>query len=218
MTGERFNNHESISWSEIKTRREEVKNAYPSLFAIPVMYGTKKDILCNLTKDMKGKVLDIGAAGRFMQDVCIQAGKGIDYRSMDVDTTGFHDYYSLEAVQETFDAIFLLDVIEHVSLCEGRALLRRCKELLNPGGSIILTLPNNNHPTAFASDCTHVTSYRYHEVGGALLAAGFDGLRIFRISAKGRLKHRFLAFLLTPVLKFLDMDFATGILLVAKRN
>ena len=213
-----FNNHKSISWSDIKARREEVKKAYPSLFAIPVLYCTKRELVCNVTKTIEGRVLDIGAADRFVGEMCVRAGRGTEYRSMDVDRTGVHDYYSLDEVSETFDAVFLLDVIEHMSLSEGTSLIQRCKELLNPHGRIFLTLPNNNHPTAFASDCTHVTSYRYHEVGGALLAAGFEELQIFRISAKKRLKHRLLAILLTPVLKFLDMDFATGILLIAERN
>jgi len=212
------NTHESIQWSDIKARREEVKNSYPTLFTIPLMYCTKRELIGNVVKTIEGKVLDIGAADRFVRDICAQVGKEIEYRSMDVDRTGFHEYYSLDAVQETFDAIFLLDVIEHISLHEGILLLQRCKEMLNPGGRIILTLPNNNHPTAFASDCTHVTSYRYHEVGGTLLAAGFEELQIFRISAKRRLKHRLLATLLTPVLKFLDMDFAPGIFLTAKRR
>jgi len=213
-----FNHHKSISWSDIKARREEVKNAYPSLFAIPVLYCSKRELVCNVMKTIEGRVLDIGAADRFVGEMCVRAGKGIEYRSMDVDRAGVHDYYSLDEVSGTFDAIFLFDVIEHMSLSEGTRLLQRCKELLNPHGRIVLTLPNNNHPTAFASDCTHVTSYRYHEIGGALLAAGFEGLQIFRISAKKRLKHRVLAFLLIPVLKFLDMDFATGILLIAERN
>jgi hypothetical protein len=218
MTGKMFNKNESISWHDVKKRREEVKNAYPSIFTIPVMYCTKKELICNVTKNMKGRVLDIGAADRFVQDICTQAGNGIDYRSMDVDKTGFHDYYSLDAIQETFDAIFLLDVLEHVSLSEGRMLLSRCKGMLNLEGRIFVTVPNNNHPTAFGGDCTHLTSYRFHEVGGVLLSAGFKELQIFRISAKKRLRHRLLAFLLSPVLKFLDMDFATGILLIAKRN
>lgn len=213
-----FNTREPLSWSDIKGRREEVKSLYPSIFTLPVMYCTKRELVSDVIKDIKGRVLDIGAADRFVEDICARAGKEVEYRSMDVERSGFHDYYSLDMIRETFNAIFLLDVLEHMSLSEGRMLVLRCKEMLNPGGKIILTVPNNNHPTAFGGDCTHLTSYRFHEVGGVLLSAGFNELQIFRISAKKRLKHRLLAFLLMPVLRFLDVDFATGILLIAKRN
>jgi 2-polyprenyl-3-methyl-5-hydroxy-6-metoxy-1,4-benzoquinol methylase len=36
---------------------------------------------------------------------------------------GPHDFYTLEEIQETFDMIFLFDVIEHLELEEGAQVL-----------------------------------------------------------------------------------------------
>lgn len=212
------NTQESISWNEIKEKREEVKGIYPSIFKVPLIYGARKQLLFDILKDIKGKVFDIGAGDRFVEKICADISNEIEYKSMDVDSSRFHDFYSLGEIQEEFDIILLLDIIEHLSLVEGKALLRRCSQLLKPEGKIVVTVPNNNHPTAFGVDCTHITSYRYHDLGGLLLSLGFTELQIFRVSAKRKLKHRLLALFLMPVMKFLDIDFTTGILIVAKKE
>lgn len=203
-----------IDWSEIKKKREEVKKTYPSVFKVPLAYGTKKKLIGGILKGEGGHVLDVGGGDRFAEGLC---EKGAVYRSMDVDRSRFHDYYSLDDIRESFDAVLLLDVIEHLTLEEGAELLRSCNGLLNPGGRLVVTVPNNSHPTAFTGDCTHVTSYRYHDLGGLLLSSGFAGLEIFRCCAKRKLKDRALALLLMPALRFLDIDFATGILIVSKK-
>lgn len=212
---------DSIIWSELKIKREEVKSFYSSIFKVPIIYRTKKQIIRNLlinkTKKYK-KILDIGGGDRFVKEICSNISNGINYKSMDIDQSRFHNYYSLDEIKEKFDIILLLDVIEHLPLPEGKALLIKCFHLLNPEGEIVITIPNNCHPTAFSGDCTHITSYRYHDLGGLLLSSGFEALQIFRISAKRKLKHRVLGLILKPILKFFEIDFATGILITAKKT
>lgn len=215
------NQQDSIAWSELKIRREEVRSFYSNIFKVPIIYGTKKQIIRNLLMDKKGKkkkILDIGAGDRFVKEICSDIGNEIVYKSLDTDQSRFHDYYSLDEIQERFDIILLLDVIERLPLSEGIKLMRKCYQLLNTEGEIMITIPNNCHPSAFGVDCTHITSYRYHDLGGLLLSSGFERIQIFRVSAKKRLKHRLLAFVLKPFLKFLDIDFATGILIIAKKS
>lgn len=214
------NLQDSIAWSDVKLKREELKSFYPTISEVPIIYGTKKQIIRNLlinkTRKQK-KILDIGAADRFVNEICSNINNKIEYKSMDTDRSRFHDYYSLDEIQERFDIILLLDVIEHLPLPEGKTLLLKCSHLLNPKGGIVITIPNNCHPSAFSGDCTHITSYRYHDLGGLLLSTGFEELQIFRISAKRKLKHRLLALILQPFLKFLDIDFAAGILITVKK-
>ncbi|MBI5328269.1 MAG: hypothetical protein HZB80_08280 [Deltaproteobacteria bacterium] len=214
------NLQDSITWSEVKLKREELKSFYPTILKVPIIYGTKKQIIRNLlinkTRKQK-KMLDLGAADRFVKEICSDINNGIEYKSMDTDRSRLHDYYSLDEIQERFDIILLLDVIEHLPLPEGKTLLLKCSHLLNHEGKIVITIPNNCHPSAFSGDCTHITSYRYHDLGGLLLSAGFEGLQIFRVSAKRKLRHRLLALILKPILKFLDIDFAAGILITAKK-
>jgi len=205
-----------IEWSSIKKRREEVKNLYPSIFRVPVIYGKKKQIINDILSRTTGKVLDLGAGDRFVETVCRDM-HGIDYRSMDPDRSGFHDYYSTGDIAERFDMVLLLDVIEHLTLDKGAELLHKCGPLMNPGGTLVVTIPNNNHPTAYAGDCTHITSYRYHEIGALLLLCGFKDIKIFRVSAREKFKDRLLSFLFRRVMKFMDVDFATGILVTAKK-
>lgn len=208
-------------WSNIKLKREELRSCYPAILKVPLIYGTKKQVIYNLLTDetkKHKKILDIGAADRFVKDICSDINSEIEYKSMDIDQSRFHDYRSLDEIEERSDIILLLDVIEHLPLTDGKTLLLKCNHLLNPQGKIVITIPNNCHPSAFWGDCTHITSYRYHDLGGLLLSAGFKEVKIFRISAKRNLKQRLFALVLKPILKFLDMDFATGILITAKKT
>ncbi|MBI4825083.1 MAG: hypothetical protein HY807_01485 [Nitrospirae bacterium] len=202
-----------IQWSEIKKKREEIKALYPSINRIPLIYSTKKALLAGLLSEIKGKILDIGAGDRFINDICSKLPDNIIYKSMDTDRSRHHDYYSMSDISDSFNALLLLDIIEHLPLNEGISLLQKCFSLLQPEGRIIITLPNNYHPTAFNGDCTHITSYRCHDLGGILSAQGFKDIKIFRVSARKKFKHRLTALLYSPVMKLLDIDFATGILI-----
>ncbi|GEM_PF-3556762 len=185
------NPQDSIAWSDVKLKREDLKSFYPTILKIPIIYGTKKQIIRNLLINKarkQKKVLDIGAADRFVKEICSDINRGIEYKSMDTDRSRFHNYYSLAEIQERFNMILLLDVIEHLPLNEGLKLLQTCHNLLEPDGEIIVTIPNNNHPTAFSVDCTHVTSYRYHDLAGLLLSCGLKDIRIFRVSAIKKIK------------------------------
>ncbi|HDK81267.1 MAG TPA: methyltransferase domain-containing protein [Nitrospirae bacterium] len=206
------------SWSGIKKKREEMRKKYPSIFKIPIIYSTKRMLIKNTLRDFNGKLLDIGAGDRFVGEICSDKGRTIEYKSMDADRTRSHEYYALEEISEKFNGIMLLDVIEHLSLEEGFKFLKRISELLEPGGKIFLTVPNNFHPTAFFVDCTHITSYRCHDLGALLSLLGFEDVQIFRVSAKRKIKHRIFAVLLRPVMKWMDIDFATGIFITARKD
>jgi len=207
-----------LPWREIKEKREQTKALYSSIFKVPLIYGTKKSVIYNIARDMSGKVLDIGGGDRFVGEICNGFNNGIEYKSIDIDNSRFHDYYSFDDIKERFNAVFLLDVLEHVSLADGKLLMEKSYQLLDPDGKIIVTVPNNLHPTCFHTDCTHITSYIYHDLGGLLMSCGFKDIQIFRISAKKKFKHKLLALILRPILKFLDIDFATGILITAKKE
>ena len=102
-----------INWSEIKLKREEVKKKYPSVFKVPLVYGTKKKLICEILQGEGGHVLDVGGGDRFAEELC---QKGSVYKSMDVDRSRFHDYYTLNDIRENFDLVLLLDIIEHLTL------------------------------------------------------------------------------------------------------
>ncbi len=206
-----------INWSELKKRREEVRRRYPSIRKVPLVLGTKRELMKGMLSEISGSVLDIGGSHGFLGQLCESVPSISEYRVMDIDPGVRRDYGSIDEIDRAFDAVFVLDVIEHLGLEEGAGLLSGAASLLHPGGTIVLTIPNNLHPTAFGGDVTHVTSYRYHELGALLLICGFRNISISRVSAKKRTGHRMMARLLAPVMRFMDVDFATGILVRAKR-
>ena len=70
-----------------------------------------------------------------MEEKILKKYEGVIYKSMDIDRSVPHDYYSLDEIDEQFDLIILFDVIEHLELEQGVELLSRLYELLVDGGS-----------------------------------------------------------------------------------
>ena len=60
---------------------------------------------------------------------------------------------------EFFDSIFVLAVFEH--LRDSLGFLREIKGFLKPGGTLVLRLPNKNHPLAFAFDLAEFRKFMY---------------------------------------------------------
>ena len=95
---------------------------------------------------------------------------------MDIDREQFHDYYNLEEIQESFDVVFLFEVIEHLNLEEcGQLIKRGSTTYFMKAGRKILTTPNIFNPSRFWRDVTHQGALScYDELGGFLLAQGFQ--------------------------------------------
>ena len=147
----------------------------------------------------------------------LSSALGINYKSMDVDRKQFHDYHSLDEIEESFDAILLFEVIEHLDLEEGIELIRKIYSLLTPGGKLFLTTPNLYHPHRYW-DCHHKTPYRYDELGGLLSATGFIPRHIYRIYNDAFLRRLFRIYFAAPLHRYLNVDFAPSILMVAQRE
>jgi len=137
---------------------------------------------------------------------------------MDIDREQFHDFYSLEEIQESFNAIFLFEVIEHLSLGEGVRLLKRVYDLLDQEGRLILTTPNIFNPSRFWRDATHQVAYCYDELGGLLLAQGFQIKAMYRTYSDAFHRYLFRLYVMAPLHRYLGIDFAKSILVVAEKK
>jgi 2-polyprenyl-3-methyl-5-hydroxy-6-metoxy-1,4-benzoquinol methylase len=76
-----------------------------------------------------------------------------------IDINGF---LTSTAKEENFDRIFLFDVLEHFTHCDGQALLKKLSGLLAPGGGILLKMPNMSSPWGIQhqfGDLTHIAAY-----------------------------------------------------------
>jgi SAM-dependent methyltransferase len=200
----------SIDWNKIKASKRKALSMYPDLYKIPLIKSHKL-ILKYVVKD-GDEVLDFGANNRSLKEYISKTiQKNVSYYSFDIDRSFEHDFYSLEDIDKVFDVVIMFEVLEHLSISEIFTTINQASSLLKPGGSIVVSIPNIFHPTRFWRDCTHTTPLNYYELLGLLELNGFEGFRIFRLKRFKPLDYLSFA-LYYPLLKFLDIDYATGII------
>ncbi len=202
-----------IDWSKIRRGRDAASKLLPKITKIPIVKSNRQ-IISNILKDGDA-ILDIGANDRNLEKDINSTGINLSYFSLDIDKNLPHDYYDMAAIDRKFDVIVALDVIEHMTLIDTVVLLERIHELLNPSGRVVISTPNVCHPVRFWRDCTHVTPYRYDELAGLLISAGFHDIKIYRIKDM-KTKDKLRSWIYRPLLRLLDIDFAPGIVAVAK--
>ena len=187
---------------------------YPSIWKIPVA----KKVLDILKKYVRegDQLLDVGAFNRNLKKEVEKHFKNVSYKSMDVDRSNFHDYYSLDNVQDVFDVVTFLECVEHLTLEEGAKALFDIYRSLKPGGTLILSTPNTYHPNRYW-ECTHKVPFRYDEIGGLVEMAGFKVTKIFRIYNDSFITRLLRLYVFTYLHQLLNVDFAKSILLVATK-
>lgn len=128
-----------------------------------------------------GRVLDVGAGDRDWARLLTAIGVTAAYESCDPDLDHAHEHADFLAVEGAYDAVLLLDVLEHLDLTTGLAYLAHAATVVAPGGAVVVSTPNPAHPTSFqASDVTHVRPWPAHDLRGALLESGFRGVEVHR--------------------------------------
>ena len=207
---------EGVSWSKLFAHRDQVHQMYRDIWDIKIL-RKRFPLMVKTIRDGE-KILDIGASNRNLETRLKRHYPNLIYKTMDVDREGFHDFYSLEEIQESFDVVFLFEVIEHLGLEEGVQLLKRIYHLLNEGGRLILTTPNVFNPNRFWRDATHKVAYCYDELGGLLLAQGFQIKAIYRTYNDAFHRYLFRLYVMAPLHRYLGIDFAKSILVIAEKK
>jgi SAM-dependent methyltransferase len=207
---------EKISWSKVFQYRDEIHRHYPEVWNLKILRKRFPLILKNIQNGER--VLDIGSSNRNLEGRLKKHYPNLIYKSMDIDPEQFHDYYSLEGIEEKFDGIFLFEVIEHLELEEGMKMLNKIYELLDKGGRLILTTPNTFNPGRFWRDATHRVAYCYDELGGILLAQGFEIKEMYRTYSDAFHRYLFRVYVMAPLHRYLGIDFAKSILVVAGKK
>ncbi len=207
---------DNIDWGAFYRYRREVARRYPSVYRI----GIRKKLLDVVAEELKDgeTLLDVGAFDRGLEERLKKVCPGIVYRSMDVDMTMPHDYYSLDEIEERFHTIVMAEVVEHLEFEEAIRMLERLHGLLHPGGRLIVTTPNIHHPNMWMRDAQHITPYRFDVLGGALLLSGFSLKAIYRLYNDQFLRRLVRLYLMAPLHRWLDVDFAGTIACVAVRR
>jgi len=162
------------------------------------------------------RVLDVGAGPRgFGEKVTARHGS-ITYRSMDTDTSTFQDYHCLSEIEEKFDVVMLMEVIEHLPREAAWDLLLSLADLLAPGGKLIVSTPNTLNPARFLCYVGHVTPFAYDWLAAHIELVGLKVERIARILGGG-LTRRICAHLCYPIWRTLNLDPAIQVVVVARR-
>ena len=76
---------------------------------------------------------------------------------------------------ETFEVIFLRDVVEHFRKEEVLSLLKLCQSALKPGGKLVIQVPNGASPfvgRVLFGDFTHETAYTESSLSQLFLISG----------------------------------------------
>jgi len=90
----------------------------------------------------------------------------------------------LAAAGERFDAVTMIELVEHIEAGAARRLLAEARGLLAPGGRLVLTTPNYgsawpviewglNRASSVRYEAQHVNRYRRGRLAADLAAAGF---------------------------------------------
>ncbi len=203
---------EGFSWSTFYACRKEIRKAYPDVYKLKI----RKKLFDVVMEEVSGseKILDVGASSKSLGDRVKKTHPSVEYKTMDVDRAGSHDYYDLADIKEKFDVIVLSEVIEHLNFKDGIELLKELKGLLAPGGRLVVSTPNLNHPNRYW-DSDHITPYRYEEISGALKWIGYDVDKIYRIYNDQFIKRLIRLYIMAPLHRYLDVDFARSIVVVA---
>jgi SAM-dependent methyltransferase len=205
-----------VSWSKLFTYRDQIHGRYPEIWDLNILRKRFPLMLENIRDGEK--ILDIGASNRNLEERLKRHYPNLIYKSMDVDREQVHDFYSLEEIQETFDVVFLFEVIEHLELEEGLNVLEKVYGLLHGGGRLILTTPNVFNPSRFWRDATHKVAYCYDELGGLLLAQGFQIKAMYRTYSDAFHRYLFRLYVMAPLHRYLGVDFAKSILVIAEKK
>lgn len=201
------------SWSELYRHRQMVKRRYPTIWSVPVVKKETDRLFAIITDGMR--VLEVGAGDRRFGKRLEAVQRDIEYRSFDIDRSTHQDYYCIDDIEGQFDCIFAFELIEHLTPQEGLQLLRKLHGLLRPPGRLLLGTPNLYHPHRYWGDITHKTPYKYEELGGLMMLAGFGLPDIFRIYNDAWLRRWFRLHFGVALHRYLDIDFANTVLLEA---
>ncbi len=155
-----------------------------------------------LIDPVKGRVLDVGSADGVFSKVILDKSKaskltGIDVVKTSVDWAKKHwkrnkrmkfmvgDAEDLKFKTNAFDAVFCLEVLEHVY--QPKKVLKEFKRVMKKGGYGVFLVPSDNllfrliwflwlnfYPRGWVWDDTHIQTYRDNALPKVCKEAGFE--------------------------------------------
>jgi hypothetical protein len=205
-----------MNWSEVFEKRYEIHQKWPKIWDLPLVHKRFELAIEHLAHP--DRLLDLGADRREWETRLKRVWPDLVYRSMDINRGQRHDWYDLKDVDETFEALLCLEVIEHLPREEGCELLSRAHALLETGGRLVLTTPNIWCPPNYLRDATHVQPWAYDEIGGLLLSLGFQVTGMYRLWNAAFLDRCFRLSLGHWLHRYIGIDFARTLFVAARKT
>jgi hypothetical protein len=162
-------------------------------------------------------LLDVGAGDRYWEGVLRKLGLGLTYESADPEPRHAHEFSDFLEVDRPFDAIMMLELLEHLPLELGWRFVFHAHHLLNPDGVLVVGTPNARHAhQIWSADFTHVRPWPAHDLWAMCRVAGFREVEVYRqvLVPHGK---RFVLPLKVALCRLLDLDPAYGLLLFARK-
>lgn len=203
-----------ISWVAFARARGPFLQHWPSVFRIPLRFDHHSVLQSSRAKLQS--LLDVGATDRVHEAKVRSRWPGIDYRSFDIDRTNKHDYHDFADIDRQFDAVTLIEVLEHVPPKVAVELVQQCFKACKPGGWFLASVPNVYTPGA-QEEWTHISTLHYGDLFGLVAWAGFevvDAARVYHCGWKNKLVH---ARLLHALHRVLGVDYAQSVAVLAKK-
>lgn len=166
------------------------------------------------------RVLEIGAGDKKLKAKFLSHGYEGQYHTLDVSTEFSHDYEAVEDVTGHYDAVLLLEVIEHIPLEEFSRLMQRVQDLLTSDGTVIVSTPN---PACvrpmWAGDMTHIQQYPLDDLLAFFIVRQFrcESYRVLYAEARLSLLEWIRLILKKLIaIQILGADYADGLIVIAK--
>ena len=167
-------------------------------------------------------ILDVGAGDLTMRHKLKKAGYSGKYHTQDIGEEFQYDYTNLDEVSHQYSAILCLDVIEHLELSEGLALIHKLVDLLAPDGMLILQTPNGRCVRSpLISDMTHLHCYNLPDLWAYLTSMELitEGYRVVFEEKYTTWKQKILTlgsrYIVTRIL---GLDYADNIVVIASKS
>jgi len=138
-----------VDWTLVNKAKNLVEDQLDQpILKLPMVRDHREPLSKFLQPGMK--VLDIGANNRSLKTFMDHnVDFKVSYKSMDIDRSHNHDFYSLDEIREEFQAIACFEVVEHMTPGMALDLFRKVFTLLSPGGRLFVSTPNVYHPMSF---------------------------------------------------------------------
>ena len=209
-------------WERLQAREKLLKTLRP-----PCLYWYWSDTLNEVEllyyERARGasRILDFGAGEGRLKGKFISSGFKGRYETLDISSESRHDYSTLSEVQGTYDAIFCLEVIEHMTLNDYVDLMDEFDRLLRLGGILVISTPNPSCVISmWSQDAGHVQQFPLPDLASDFVIRGYD-IETFRIRLGERPKGiclRIRFFLQRILCYLLGADYANGLVVIGNKK